>query len=168
MKRSIIAFTLSIAGLVSGCVGNSLESTREERILGAWREEQVALLDKWTDDPRWLETELATIRKTLKSSPNDGTSGFFTGKLVLMSNGEWIAYSYRCCHGGERDLFIGLDQYGKWYYTNFHFCSSMINLADEDQSDSIQAFVKEYHLRVFDRNSNEFMKLETKKVRTRD
>ena len=145
-------------------------STSEERTLGAWRKEQVAQLSKWTKDSQWVQNELASIQKTVQANPNDGATGSFTKNLILMKNGEWIAYSYKCCHAGARDLFIGRDQYGKWYYTNFHFCtSSMINLDTEDQStDSLQTFVKEYRLQVFDQNSNDFMKFDTERTRTRN
>ena len=81
--------------------------------------------------------------------------------LIVMTNGQWIAYRNVCQKEAEQipDMFLGLGSDGRWYYSTYHFCVRMINLKDVmGQPKSLTEFSKIYYLREFDGHSDECLK----------
>lgn len=81
--------------------------------------------------------------------------------LIVMTNGQWIAYRNVCQKEGERipDLFLGRGSDGRWYYSTYHFCVRMLNLKDVmGQPKSLTEFRQTYYLREFDGHSDECLK----------
>ena len=76
---------------------------------------------------------------------------------MLVKNGDWIIYASRCHKQDPRvyDIFIGRASDGKWYYSSYHFCIGMFVLAFDGQPCDLPAFIKQYHLREFDGESDD-------------
>jgi len=72
-----------------------------------------------------------------------------------MTNGEYLVYASR--HGfnsGFVDhLFLAHGSDGRWYYSTYHFCNSMVG-ADVDPPGSITEFASKYAAREFDGKSD--------------
>jgi hypothetical protein len=81
--------------------------------------------------------------------------------LIVMTNGEWMAYSNVCRKKQRRihDLFVGRGSDGKWYYSTYHFCIDMIVLRmDAIQGEapgSLGEFTNKYFLREFESSSDD-------------
>jgi hypothetical protein len=94
--------------------------------------------------------------ETLKASRGAGGRQEWTGDRVLvMTNDEFLVYASR--HGfnsGFVDhLFLARGSDGRWYYSTYHFCNSMVG-ADADAPGSIAAFASRYAAREFDGKSD--------------
>ncbi len=77
--------------------------------------------------------------------------------VLLMTNGECIIYVYR--HGDNSGfvdhLFLGHGSNGRWLYSTYHFCNSMVGVLGEDPPGSIGEFAKRFSVREFDGRSDE-------------
>lgn len=124
-----------------------------------WKETVIAMIEKQTSDRAWLEKETALVKAKLESLGEDD-GGWFSEHLLLLKNGEWIAYASRCRKEDWRipDLFIGHASDGKWYFTTYHFCRGMLSLRVDDRPESLAKFISIYSLREFDGRSDECLK----------
>ena len=136
---------------------------RHERFYGRprqeWKERAVSYLAHRSGDTAWLTNEIAKLKAPGpdKSSPED----WLSESLILMRSGEWLAYTNICAKQDARihDLFLARGSDGKWYYSTYHFCVSMIVLRmgseTEGQPESLTKFARSYFLREFDGHSND-------------
>jgi hypothetical protein len=121
-----------------------------------WKESAIAEVARRTADSNWLASEARTLKKTAETESD--SDSWLSDHLMLMKNGEWIAYASKCSKedGRIRDIFIGRGSDGEWYYSTYHFCIGMVvlRMADE-QPESLAKFVETYSLRDFDARSDE-------------
>lgn len=122
----------------------------------AWKETAIAELDSRFADPTWVNRELAELRKR-GASDAGGSDGWLSDRLIVMRNGDWLAYASICQKEDARvrDLFLGRGSDGRWYYSTFHFCKQMIVLKMEEQPVNLVEFAQAYHLRAFDGHSDD-------------
>jgi hypothetical protein len=91
----------------------------------------------------------------------DAETGWIGTNLLVMTNGEWLAYQNKCVKepGHIHDLFLAQGSDGKWYFSTFHFCTRMITLHGrmygEEDHGSIAEFVRTYAVRQFDGKSDD-------------
>jgi len=95
--------------------------------------------------------------ETLKASRGAGDRQDWAGESVLvMTNSEFLIYASR--HGfnsGFVDhLFLAHGSDGRWYYSTYHFCNSMVMLLSDDPPGSIAEFASRYAAREFDGKSD--------------
>jgi hypothetical protein len=113
---------------------------------------------KQTSDPAAILKEIELMKATPLESEWDT---WISEGLIVMTNGQWVAYRNVCEKEAERipDLFLGLGSDGRWYYSTYHFCVGMINLKDVmSQPKSLAEFSKTYYLREFDGHPDECLK----------
>ncbi len=124
-----------------------------------WKEKAVSGIAGHLVDQTWLERELGVVKIKL-ASEGEEDGGWFTRDLLVLKNGDWIAYSAKCSKEDARihDIFVGRASDGKWYYSTFHFCIGMIDLRMEGRTDSLSKFITTYSLREFDGRSDECLK----------
>ena len=124
-----------------------------------WKDAAIGTVEKQTLDRGWVEKEITTVKAKLKPQGEDD-GGWFSESLLLMKNGDWIAYSSRCRKEDWRipDIFLGRASDGKWFYSTFHFCRGMLTLRVEDRPESLAKFISAYSLREFDGRSDECLK----------
>jgi hypothetical protein len=122
----------------------------------AWKESSIANISKRVGEARWPASELALLKKTSPGASGDYES-WLSDRLILMENGEWLAYANTCRKEDSAiyDFFLGRGSDGQWYYSTYHFCKGMIVLKAEDQPKSLAEFAKTYYLRSFDGHSDE-------------
>ncbi len=101
----------------------------------------------------WLQEGVADLVEA-SSKPGAGPETWVSDRLVVMRNAEWILYR-NCCSKETphvADLFIARGSDRKWYYSTFHFCVDMCELAalHAEQPTNLAAFVTRYALREFD------------------
>jgi len=144
---------LVLAVLLYGAgAGASLRSSARR----AWKEKAIADIAARVADPAWATNEVAMLTK--KRSLDDSSSdGWLSDHMILMRNGDWLAYANVCQKQNHRvrDLFLARGSDGQWYYSTYHFCIHMIVLKWEDQSKDLPEFVKAYCVRPFDGHSDE-------------
>jgi len=108
----------------------------------------------------WLAQKSTTVGD-LEAKDDRSATQWLTDHLILMQDGEKLAYCYRCSKEDRRkgkllrglssyDVFIARGEDGKWYYTSYHFCIGMLMLGMNGQPESLAAFTDEYFLREFD------------------
>ncbi len=121
-----------------------------------WKEKAIADISSRVADPTWVTNEVARLNRHGTNDPSD-SDGWLSERLILMRNGDWLAYSSVCQKENRRiaDLFIARGSDGRWYYSTFHFCKGMLDLKMEEESEDLPAFVKAYSLRSFDGHSDE-------------
>ncbi len=121
----------------------------------AWKDRMLAEIALRTEDPKWTTDEVAVVRKKGEDAP-DSSDSWFSQKLILMRNGDWIAYANICRKQNWRidDLFLGKGSDGQWYYSTYHFCIEMVVLRMETQAEDLMQFVNSYYLRPFDGRSD--------------
>ena len=124
-----------------------------------WKDNALAQIAKQTSDSAVIIKEI----EAMKTTPSDSEwwDTWISEDLIVMTNGQWIAYRNVCQKEEERipDLFLGRGSDGRWYYSTYHFCVRMINLKDVmGQPKSLTEFSKRYYLREFDGHSDECLK----------
>jgi hypothetical protein len=122
----------------------------------AWKDSSIGSISQRVADPAWPTSELALFKQQANRIPED-PSYWLSPRLILMENGEWLAYTNTCNKEDSaiHDFFLARGSDGRWYYSTFHFCKGMIVLRYEDQPKSLAAFEKTYYLRTFDGLSDE-------------
>ena len=121
-----------------------------------WKDAAIAGIERRAGDPAWLEKELAAVKDKLEAEGED-EGGWFTKDILLLKNGDWVAYAAQCSKEDARihDIFIGHASDGKWYYSTYHFCIGMIVLRMDGRPQSLAKFISECSLREFDGRSDE-------------
>jgi hypothetical protein len=122
----------------------------------AWKDKAIAEISSRVADSAWSSNELAHL-KTRATADRSDSDGWLSERLIVMRNGDWLAYANICQKENSRiqDLFLGRGSDGRWYYSTYHFCIGMVVLRMEEQSDDLAAFAKAYYLRSFDGHSDE-------------
>jgi hypothetical protein len=94
------------------------------------------------------------------SNTNDTQLGWAHDHVMLMTNGEYIIYEY--LHGANiyfpPHLFLAHGSDGRWLYSSYHFCNSMMMARFDDPPESIAKFAKRYSVREFDGKSDVCLK----------
>jgi len=113
----------------------------------------ITQLTQLTSNPSWIEHEAATLRERGLKEPSDNSG--VGQRLILMKNGEWIAYFQECTKADPTvaDVFIGCGSDGKWYYTECHFCINMLVAYEYAPYADLKAFVdfQQFSFTQFDR-----------------
>jgi hypothetical protein len=123
----------------------------------AWKEKAMAEIAALVADSNRLSGELEQLKEAqAQAKPTD--EGFWiSGHLLLMRNGDWLAYANNCWKEEPHiyDMFLARGSDGQWYYSTYHFCVKMLVLRVGDQPESLAAFAKAHYLRPFDGRSDE-------------
>ncbi len=120
-----------------------------------WKDNAIVQIAKQTSDSAAIFSEIEVMKTTPVESE---WNTWISEDLIVMTNGQWMAYRNVCEKEAERipDLFLGRGSDGRWYYSTFHFCVRMINLKDVmGQPKSLTEFTRTCHLREFDGHSDE-------------
>lgn len=122
----------------------------------AWKDNAIREISTRLADPTWPGHELTHLKAKGTNDPGDSDT-WLSERLIVMQNGEWLAYANTCQKQDSRirDLFLGRGSDGRWYYSTYHFCVGMIVLRMEEQPHDLAEFSKTYHLRGFDGHSDE-------------
>lgn len=157
VRRDLIflaAGLLFIAALVFGW--RRIEHYRYERARTQWKNETLPRLAGMSIEDEQIRTELYQIKNPTPTV----NVGWAHDHVLLMTNGECIIYAFR--HGFNSGLvdhlFLAHGTDNKWYYSTYHFCSSMVMIRGDDAPGSIEEFAQRYSLREFDGNSDECLK----------
>jgi len=120
----------------------------------AWKDRAVAEIAVRAADAGALASAVEALRASAREHPE--SDAWIGQDLLLMKNGDWIAYASICGKEDPRipDLFIGRGSDGKWYFSTFHFCRQMIVLRDDEQPESLEQFADWYYLEEFDGRSD--------------
>lgn len=102
--------------------------------------------------------EIALELEMLKANRSTGTYPEWTGEQVLlMKNNEYLIFAFR--HGFNTGLvdhlFLARGSDGRWLYSTYHFCGSMVGVLGDEPPSSIAEFAKRYSAREFDGTSDE-------------
>ena len=114
-----------------------------------------------TGVPRWIVVTNEQINSEINElqavPPGSADFRWAQDHVLLMTNGECIIYVYR--HGDNSGfvdhLFLGHGSNGRWLYSTYHFCNSMVGVLGEDPPGSIGEFAKRFSVREFDGRSDE-------------
>lgn len=122
----------------------------------AWKNMAIGEISARVGDSAWINNELVSF-KARGTNDVEGSDGWLSPHLILMRNGDWLAYANICQKEDHRiqDLFLGRGSDGRWFYSTYHFCKGMVVLRMEEQSDDLAAFAKTYYLLPFDGHSDE-------------
>ncbi len=124
-----------------------------------WKEKAIAEIARQTKDTTPFLKEIGAMKT--RPSVKSEWDRWISEDVVLMTNGEWVAYRNICAKEKGRipDLFIGRGSDGKWYYSTYHFCIGMIVLRTMmDQPESLAKFRADCFLQEFDGRSDECLK----------
>lgn len=129
-----------------------------------WKEEAIPTITRLADDKNWVRKEIDFLTDG-KSGPGQRLLAYqwLSDRMILMESGEWLIYRSHCHkeppHDVE-DICIAKGSDGKWYYTTCHFCVNMtaLKMMQDDQPKNLDHFVRRYHLRTFDGESDECLK----------
>lgn len=153
---------LNIAGVVSvlvvvSVIAIAVRYAPSSSARRAWKEKAIGEISTRIANPAWPSNELAHLKTKGTNDPSDSDT-WLTERLIVMRNGDWLAYANICQKEDSRirDLFLGRGSDGRWYYCTYHFCMGMVVLRMmAEQSDDLAAFSKTYCLRQFDGHSDE-------------
>jgi len=124
-----------------------------ERARSHWKTEALAQLAGLSLSNGEVSQEL----ETLKANRGVREHQQWTGeRVLLMTNDEYLVYASR--HGSNSGfvdhLFLALGSDGRWYYTTYHFCNSMVAAMADSPPGSIAEFARTYSAREFDGKSD--------------
>lgn len=142
-----ISIPVILVGLVFGW--RSVMRYKYQRARTAWKTTALERLAELSLTNEVVSREL----ETLKASRGAGERQDWTGEHVLvMTNNEYLVYASR--HGfnsGFIDhLFLAHGSDGRWYYSTYHFCNSMVGVISDEPPGSIAEFASRYAAREFD------------------
>jgi len=125
----------------------------------AWKDKAIAEISARIGDSAWVSNELVSL-KARGTNDIDDPGGWLSPHLILMRNGDWLAYANVCQKQDHRiqDLFLGRGSDGRWYYSTYHFCIEMLVLRMDAQPADLAAFARTYYLRPFDGHSDECLR----------
>jgi hypothetical protein len=121
-----------------------------------WKDNAIAQIAKQTTDSAAILKEIEAMKT--KPPESEWWDTWISEDLIVMTNGQWMAFRNICQKQDERipDLFLGRGSDGRWYYSTFHFCVRMINLKDVlGQPVSLTEFSRSCYLKEFDGHSDE-------------
>ncbi len=124
-----------------------------------WKEKAIVEVAQQTSDTAQVRKEIESLKT--KPSGDSEWDRWISDDIIVMTNGEWMAYRNTCAkeEGRIPDLFLGRGSDGKWYYSTYHFCIGMIVLKTMmDQPESLTKFRSDGYLREFDGHSDECLK----------
>jgi hypothetical protein len=154
-KVLVIVVMCGILGAI--CVVMLRErDTLQSNARRAWKEKAIAGISFNVEKPSWPNEELTELRRKNTEQTSD-SDGWLSERIIVMENGEWLAYTNVCQKEDSRirDLFLARGSDGRWYFSTFHFCKQMIVLRMEEQSTNLLGFAETYYLRSFDGRSDE-------------
>jgi hypothetical protein len=125
-----------------------------------WKDYAIADVARLSSDHAWVTNEIASLKAKATKEPAD-EEAWLSPQMILMKNGDWIAYASICSKQDSRihDIFIGRGSDGRWYYSTFHFCRGMVVLImegeTEGQPESLGKFAAAHSVREFDGRSDQ-------------
>jgi hypothetical protein len=121
----------------------------------AWKNRAVADIARFVADSAAIDREINQVKARVANQP-DEEDAWISDQLVLMVNGEWLAYTNICWKEDPqmKDLFLARGSDGRWYFSTYHFCKHMISLRVERQTSDLTNFIKSYCLQPFDGRSD--------------
>jgi hypothetical protein len=131
----------------------------DSRARREWKDRAISEIARQTSETAPILKEIAAMRTKL--SVETEWDSWVSRDLIVMTNGEWMAYRNICAKekGHIPDLFIGRGSDGKWYYSTYHFCIDMIVLKTMmDQPESLTKFRTDGFLQGFDGRSDECLR----------
>lgn len=152
---AVVASVFVILFAVAFCLSKGNPYARRN-----WKHAAIARISEHTENPEWIAKEIAE----LAAVPHGDRpwKSWLSKDLIVMANGEWMAYSSICrkqdfwiC-----DIFIGRGSDRKWYYSTYHFCIGMCamlmdyDMPERPQPESIAAFAERHALKEFDGKSD--------------
>lgn len=147
---------LLLAGLACGVWWFARFWSERERT--QWKGEALERLARLSLTNDEVQRELNELRSP-KTNASD--SCWAHEHVLLMTNGETIIYEYR--HGANiwfpPHLFLGHCSDGRWLYSSYHFCRSLIMVKFDDPPGSIAEFAQTYWAREFDGKSDQCLKM---------
>lgn len=164
MKSKFKWVLFAAAILIVAAVAYAFVSLRSGDRLDAkprkeWKDNAIPSVERRAADPAWVTNQITVVKDKIAADGNI-EGNWIADELLLMKNGDWIAYSSKCRKEDWRihDIFIGRASDGKWYYSTFHFCIAMSSLRGSEQPPSLARFISDYSLREFDGRSDECLK----------
>ena len=160
-KTSAMKKLLTIAGVCCvlvalAVVAIAVRFTPSASARRVWKEKAISEVASRVADQAWVGSEVAALKKKAGGDKGDADA-WLSDRLILMRNGEWLAYASVCQKENRRiaDLFLARGSDGRWYYSTYHFCIGMIVLRMEEQPEDLGSFAKTYYVRSFDGRSDE-------------
>ena len=145
-----LAVPILLAVLIAGC--NALMKQKYEHARKVWKDEALVRIAKTSMTSEQVLTEIDQIKHPTAAL----NFGWANEHVLLMTNGEFLVYAFR--HGFNNGfvdhLFLAHGSDGHWYFSTYHFCTSMALLAGDDDPGSITEFASKYAAREFDGKSD--------------
>ena len=149
--RLTVALTTLLLVVCFACGAWWLARQISERERTQWKGPALERLTKLSIANEEVRQELDALKAT-STSTNSTELGWAHDHVLLMTNDEHIIYEYR--HGRNDyfppHLFLGHCSNGRWLYSSYHFCNSMMMVRYDDPPGSIAEFSKRYSAREFD------------------
>jgi hypothetical protein len=139
--------------LVISCILLMWRFTPSTQARKAWKERSLSEINSLVNQP----VELNRLAEAMKTRDAASDDRWLSDRLMLLNNGEWLAYRSICSKENPKiaDLFLARGSDGNWYYSTYHFCKGMIVLQGDFPPESISNFVQEYFLQKFDGQSDD-------------
>lgn len=158
-KRSVWIIVALIPLIVVGAFNwpRGENARLQSRTRKQWKDRAIADLTRRFSDPRALTNEVTALR----AESARGDDGWWVGtNVLLMGDGKYLVYSDINAKedGRIHDLFIACSSDGRWYYSTYHFCVSMVSIRVDEQPASVDQFAQTYFVRDFDGTSETCLK----------
>lgn len=151
-RKLVIGLAIPVVFAAFMFGGAMVVKYRYEQERTKWKDAALARLASTSMTNAEVLTELDQIRHP---TPNLDCR-WANEHVILMTNGEHLVYASR--HGFNNGfvdhLFLAHGSDGRWYYSTYHFCNSMVGVIGDDPPGSIAEFVSRYAVREFDGKSD--------------
>jgi hypothetical protein len=145
-----LAIPVLIVVSIAGCM--LVEKHRYEHARKVWKDNALVQLARTSMTNEVVLTEIDQIKHPTRNLD----FGWAHQHVLLMTNGEFLVYASR--HGFNNGLvdhlFLAHGSDGRWYYSTYHFCNSMVGVSGDDPPGSITEFASRYSAREFDGRSD--------------
>jgi hypothetical protein len=152
-RKLLIGISIPLILICLAFGWSSFTRYKYQRARAAWKSTALERLAGLS----FTNAEIAGELEKLKASRGAGDRQQWTGEhVLLMTNDEYLVYASR--HGFNNGLvdhlFLARGSDGRWYYSTYHFCNSMVAAMSDDPPGSITEFAKTYSAREFDGKSD--------------
>lgn len=155
MKKWFIITAVLFALLVLGAISVVTRFMPSDNARKAWKDKSLTELLYVVADPMAVSNRASQLK--LADNGDEDSGWWISDRLILLQNGDWLAYASICQKQDNRirDLFLARGSEGLWYYSTYHFCKGMIVLRMDGQPKDLPSFIERYYLRQFDGHSEE-------------
>jgi hypothetical protein len=152
-RKVIVWLAIPCALVALAIVWGAVVQHNNQRARADWKAVALSRLAALSFTNEDISRELETLRASGGAGDH---RDWVSDHILWMTNGEFLIFEFRhgLDGGSVEHLFLARSSEGRWYYSTYHFCNSMVAVMGDQPPGSIAEFATRYSAREFDGKSD--------------